>query len=255
MRRIYRETLPKRAASYLNRKQREVDRGAEPRHKWDSARKTKTMRAIADTLARMSGKRSRCMFCGDSRGMDIEHFWPVVPYKDRTFLWDNLLWACAGCNRAKGNRFDLDAAGSPMLIDPTAEDPWDFLFFDTHTGIIKAKCNPDTGQFSAKGKYTTDSGVLPMNIEAVTEGRQRTARNLRRAVATFLDKAPTDLGIATSELLQVLRDNDDYGLIAWYFLREGSQEEPFRRLKEAYPDVWDEIGVGHRCSSAPPPCD
>lgn len=249
MRRIRRETLPKRAAGYLDRKQREVDQGGQPREKWKNARQTKTMGLVARVLARMSGRRARCMFCGDSRGMDIDHFWPVVPYKNRTFLWENLLWVCTECNRKKGNRFDLDEAGRPLLIDPTAEDPWDFLFFDTHTGIIKAKCDPATGAFSPKGTHTTDSGILPMNIEAVTEGRQRTARNLRRAVDTFLDTAPTHLDVARSELLEVVRDNDDYGLIAWYFLREGSQEEPFRRCRESYPDVWDEIGV--RCRSSP----
>lgn len=244
MRRIIRERLPKRAAGYLKRKQREVNQGADPRDRWKNARKTKTMNLVADTLARMSGRRSRCMFCGDSRGMDIEHFWPVVPYKDKTFLWQNLLWACAECNRKKGNRLDLDASGRPLLIDPTVEDPWDFLFFDTHTGIIKAKCDPHTGAFSAKGRYTTDPDILPMNVEAVTEGRQRTARNLHRAVDTFLHKAPADLNVAKSELLQVIGDNDDYGLVAWYFVREGSVEEPFRRLKKAYPNVWNEIGIG-----------
>jgi len=241
MRRICRETLPKPTASYLNRKQSEIDRGADPRGKWKNARTTKTMKRVAGILARMSGKRSRCMFCGDSRGMDIEHFWPVVPYKDRTFLWENLLWACSECNRKKGNRFDLDPAGRPLLIDPTAEDPWDFLFFDAHTGIIKAKCDPDTGAFSPKGKYTTDSKNLPINIEAVTEGRQRTARSLRRAVRAFLDKAPADCDGAKSDLLQVIRDNDDYGLIAWYFVREGGREEPFRSMKQTYPSVWNEI--------------
>jgi uncharacterized protein (TIGR02646 family) len=192
MRRIHRESLPKRPTAFLRRKQTEVNRGSDPRAAWRQARKTKTMNLVAGTLARMSGKRQRCMFCGDSRGTDIDHFWPISPHKDRTFVWVNLLWVCAGCNRKKGDRFDLDDSGRPCLIDPTAEEPWDFLFYDSHTGILKAKYDPATGQPHPKGQYTTHPDILPLNIESLTEGRQRTTRNLRRAVSTFLARALED---------------------------------------------------------------
>ena len=145
MKRIHRTPLPARTLTYLGRKQQEVDSGIAPEAAWTGARKTKTMNGVASTLAAMSGKRQRCMFCGDSRGTDIDHFWPKSRYREHTFDWLNLLWICAGCNRQKGNQFPLDAHQRPLLIDPTAEDPWDYLLLDSHTGNITARFDPTTG--------------------------------------------------------------------------------------------------------------
>jgi uncharacterized protein (TIGR02646 family) len=235
MRPICRRPLPKRANAYLVRKQGEVDRGADARSAWLSSRKTRTMRRVADALADLTGPRRRCMYCEDSRGAEIDHFWPITPYHERAFRWDNMLWLCGACNRKKGNRFALDENRDPLLIDPTAEDPWDHLFFDSHTGNITARFSNNVP--SAKGNHTTDSRILPLNIEAVTNGRLRVARNLKRFVSAFLN---TDL-CGEDEFLDSIRDNDDYGLTIWYFARDGSEEPPFCDLKKRSPRIWNNI--------------
>lgn len=188
MRQVARHALPRRISTYLADKQTEIDRGGEVQLTWSNARRTKTMATVAQTLASMSGKRQRCMFCADSRSTDVEHFWPKSRYRSRVFRWDNLLWICTGCNRQKGNRLDLDSQRRPLLIDPTAEDPWGFLYFDPLTGNVTAKYDSANGVPNRKGAYTVDPTVLPLNIEAVTEGRQRTHRNLVRAVNNFLTR-------------------------------------------------------------------
>jgi uncharacterized protein (TIGR02646 family) len=242
MRRIARTSLPPRSLTYLARKQVEIDNGGHIQATWDTARRTRTMKAVAQILALMSGKSHRCMFCGDSRSTDIEHFWPKSDYPSRVFRWDNLLWICAGCNRQKGNRFKLDGHHLPLLIDPTAEDPWDSLYFDSQTGNITAKYDPVTCQPSPKGAHTVDPNTLPLNIEAVTEGRQRTRRNLVRAVKAFLTgTASASHSQREVELFEAIRDNDDYGLAHWYFRSEGGTEEPFRTFRNSYNPVWDRI--------------
>src|SRR5262249_48686279 len=182
-------------------------------------------------------------FCGDSRSTDIDHFWPKTRYRQRVFRWDNLLWICTGCNRQKGNRFPLDEHHRPLLIDPTTEDPWDFLFFDAGTGNITAKYDAATGQPNPKGMHTVDPTILPLNIEAVPEGRQRTRRNLIRAINGFVSRITTSPNpeALQGELLEALHDNDDYGLVYWYFRRDGVTEEPFQTLRNSYRDVWDRI--------------
>lgn len=243
MRRVVRNILPQRSLTYLARKQTEIDSGRDVRTTWDNARGTKTMAAVAKVLAMMSGKRQRCMFCGDSRSTDIEHFWPKVNYPPRVFRWDNLLWICTGCNRQKGNRFYLDRRQRPLLIDPTAEDPWDYLFFDPGTGNITARFDPATGLPNRKGTHTADPTVLPLNLEAVTEGRQRTHRNLVRAVNAFLTRVEAGIKASTLEtdLFEAIRDNDDYGLTYWYFEKDGATLEPFRTLRTLHATVWARI--------------
>ncbi len=112
---------------------------------WKKARKTKSLQAVFNCLIEMSGKRQRCMYCDDSRGTTIEHYWPKSVYWSKCFLWENMLLLCQGCQCHKGNRFDLDSRGQPLLINPVDDDPWDFLFFETTTGILVARYEPTIG--------------------------------------------------------------------------------------------------------------
>ncbi len=243
MRQVARHSLPPRIESYLARKQGEIDAGRDVQPTWKTARRTRTLARVAQVLASMSGRRQRCMFCGDSRSTDIEHFWPKTRYRQRVFRWPNMLWICAGCNRQKGDQFPLDGSRRPLLIDPTTEDPWDFLYFDGHTGNITARYDPATALPHAKGVHTVDPAILPLNIEAVTEGRLRTRRNLARAVRGFLSHMATSAepDVLEVELMEAVRDNDDYGLALWYFRRDGCTEEPFQTLRASYCEVWDRI--------------
>ena len=245
MRKITRSDLPKQTSRYLERKQSEVNSGKDARRTWKYSRKTKAMKDVAFRLSSMSGRRQRCMFCEDSRGTDIDHFWPLSTYKEHSFVWKNLLWICAACNKVKGPRLDLDQAGHPLLIDPTADDPWDHLYYDSRTGRITARYNHISEQPSPKGVYTTDAKVLPLNVEAITESRQRVQRNLRRAVRNFLEQAGSlhDRGLLAEELVAAIRDNNDYGLGVWFFIQRGSDEPPFSELKASDSNAWLRVVV------------
>jgi uncharacterized protein (TIGR02646 family) len=242
MRRIVREDPPNQAQTYLARKQADINSGKGVETTWKNARKTKTMRRIFEILIRMAGNRQRCMYCEDSRGTTIEHFWPKSVYRTRVFVWSNLLLLCQGCQNHKGNRFEVDVEGNPLLIDPTSEDPWEYLYFDSITGNITSKFDPTTGVEIPKGKYTVDSTTLPLNIEALSEGRLRTFRNLVRAIKRFVvDVDSIELSNAQIELVKTISDNDAYGLVAWFFLKEGADDEPFSILRENFNTTFELI--------------
>ncbi|WP_438035910.1 hypothetical protein [Sorangium sp. So ce204] len=224
---------------YLQRKQTEVDGGKDARATWEQARPTKKIGQVVATLKRMTGVRARCMYCEDSRGTDIDHFRPLVLSPDKAFLWANLLWNCTDCGRHKSAQFPVDHANAPLLINPTAEDPWDFLFYDTGTGNLAARFDPNTRQAVPKGRQTLGSLGETLQDEAVVDGRRRTQRNLSKAVRTFLHHP--DLPGAVHDLLESVRDNDAYGLTRWYFLKEGREEAPFSELRAQHHDVWIQI--------------
>jgi hypothetical protein len=193
------------------------------------------------------------MFCEDSRGTDIDHFWPISPYSQFVFLWANLLWACSGCNRCKSDSFPLDLEGHPLLINPITDDPWDHFFYDTETDELAAR-------WISGGKVEDEKALYTLNVlstlrhEAVAEGRKRVRRNLIRSVNFFLNGARqgTDQAELLAELLESIDDNDGFGLLQWFFLREGREDKPFSWLQEGHPEIWTEVTKhiqthGHRC--------
>jgi uncharacterized protein (TIGR02646 family) len=97
----------------------------------------------------MASGRERCMYCEDSAGTDIEHFYPKSMYPSRCFRWHNYLLACSHCNsNEKRTQFPLDSDNAPVLLDPTKDDPYEHIAFV-----------PETGQFQ---------GVTPQGEETVT---------------------------------------------------------------------------------------
>lgn len=242
MRRLSRPNLESELQEYLNRMQNLVDSRGDVAAIWKAQRSNTSMKRIAKVLARIAGPRERCMYCEDSRGTDIEHFWPRSLYPAQVFRWLNFLWICAACNRSKGSRFPCDAAGRPLLLDPTVDEPWDHLFFDSDTGEITARWDPITGEESPKALALLEI-ISSLRHQAVTEGRRRAYQRLKRAVRVFLSQAGDNTEAAPEEshedLLESIDDATDYGLATWYFLRDGQSEEPFCTLRVRFPFLWD----------------
>lgn len=237
MKRVFRITLPIDAAIYLGECQARADakRVADTLNvetEWSGARRSARMRPVAQTLREMMGDRERCMYCLDSHGSDVEHFWPKTPYPERLFVWLNLLLCCAECGRFKGSRLPLDAYGNPLLIDPTAEDPWDHLDFDPDTGNLTARYDPATASFSVKGGQTVELLHLDER-EALAAGHRRSWLRLKMAVEEHLSGR-----IGCDTLINRLAHDDDYGLLGWCFGGVGATIAPLRDLSDRDPECW-----------------
>lgn len=200
---------------------------------WSAARKAVGMKPVVSALRGMTGRRERCMYCLDSHGTDIEHFWPKAPYPERAFSWPNMLLCCAECGRHKLSQFPLYAAGAPLLIDPSAEQPWEYLDFDPETGNLTARFDRLADEFIPKGKETVR--VLHLDRrEEITEPRIEGWRRLSMLAAAYLNDPTTDLA-------RDLWEADKYGLLDWGILGAGSVEEPFCRLKSQFPGIWAQL--------------
>jgi uncharacterized protein (TIGR02646 family) len=237
MRRVIRRDLPPKILAQLAKKQHLVDQ----KHagdllivdaEWKKARQTKPLKRVFATLQTMAGNRERCMYCGDSHGTDIEHFWPKAQYPDRMFRWLNMLLCCSECGRIKGRQFPLDN-DQPTLIDPSAENPWESLDFDPQTGNIVARYDLETQQQKPKGVATVR--VLQLDRrEAMAQGYLLTFRRIKRQIDAMLAQPETDI----DTLVQRLSEADDHGLLGWCFIGLGSNISPFVELKHNHPDVW-----------------
>jgi uncharacterized protein (TIGR02646 family) len=238
MRRIEREDLVLATANALRLLQEEVDNRREleeedfdPGEHWKRRRASQPILAIYAVLKRMAGQRERCMYCVDSQGSDIEHFWPKSPHSDRMYVWENLLMACAQCGRFKGTQFPRADDGSPLLIDPSAEDPWEFLDFNPETGNLNARYLLSVQAYSAKGEATV--AVLRLDSrEGVSAGYRKTYRHLCHLVTDWTDNHLAE------NYLERLREEDDHGLLGWFLLGSGQDEPAFSRFRGRYPDAW-----------------
>lgn len=104
------------------------------------------LQEVREVLGAMATGRGRCMYCEDSSGTDIDHFYPKGRYPERAFRWDNYLLACSHCNsNQKREQFPL-VGGRPGLIDPTRSDPVRHLAFTPATGELHP--------LTAKGRHT-----------------------------------------------------------------------------------------------------
>lgn len=199
---------------------------------WSSGRKTKPLLAVVQTLKNMMGDRERCMYCHDSHGTDIEHFWPKTTFPERMYLWLNMLLCCTECGRFKGNLFPM-RNGVPLLIDPTVDQPWDFLDFDPFTGNIVARYDTTLNAFRLEGEKTVEILHLDRR-EALAAGYQKSYRRLIVKIQDYLTN-PT----SPHDFVDSLRETDDHGLLGWCFLGNGQHEPLFIQLRRAHPNAWD----------------
>jgi hypothetical protein len=130
------------------------------RRAWQSARRER--HGIREQLGQMAPGIERCMYCGDSRGTDIDHFEPIKERPAGTFEWPNHLLACSYCNsNRKRDLFPRDAGGLALLIDPTADDPVLHLRLVLRTGTYFP--------LSPQGSATIE--VFGLNLRGLPRGR------------------------------------------------------------------------------------
>jgi len=236
MRAIQRIELQEETTEGLRRFQADADAleaagGLQPTDHWKRNSSARIVFAVRSALQKMAGKRQRCMYCVDSAGGDIEHFWPKTPYPERMYVWENLLLACTICGRKKGSRFPLDEQGEPLLIDPSAEDPWQFLDFDPETGNLNARYLLDVGAFSVKGETTVS--VLDLDKrEEISAGYLKTYRKICALIGQWMADRLDE------NYLEQLKEADDHGLLGWFLHGAGQTEPAISRFRGTYPEAW-----------------
>ncbi|MFD1146266.1 HNH endonuclease [Saccharothrix hoggarensis] len=170
--RLVRPALPGALADRLPELTAEIETSAQrtrtARALWKRAVVRRNVHApLRRLLEDMAPGYQRCMYCGDSQGTDIDHFEPLSRNPLRTFDWLNHLLACSTCNsNLKRDRFPVADDGTPLLLDPTTEDPFDHLVLTLSLGVYVA--------LTDKGAATID--VCGLNRPVLTQGRVHARR-------------------------------------------------------------------------------
>jgi len=165
MRSLTRPQLASTESTYLATQTAVIDSASDKHAKskllW-SGKNRDRFRAIRAVLESISGASLRCMYCDDSAATDIDHFDPRARTPELTFVWDNYLLACSGCNsNAKRDKFPTDPTGSPLLVNPMEEDPFETLALNPANGRLLTE--------SEKGLRTIE--VFDLNRKRLTTSR------------------------------------------------------------------------------------
>jgi uncharacterized protein (TIGR02646 family) len=177
---IPREALPDELSAQLATLTKELaaipvtGRKAAARKLWEkSGTRARVHGPLKEILRRMALGLEQCMYCGTDFGTDIDHYEPKARNPLRTFDWLNHLLACSTCNsNQKRDRFPTGDDDQPLLIDPTADDPFEHITLSLSTDVYYP--------FSDKGAATIE--VCGLNRRQLVDGRRRS----RKTVAVCL---------------------------------------------------------------------
>ena len=203
---------------------------------WEGSRKTKYMTAVVKTLRTMTEPLHRCMYCGDSHGTDVEHFWPKAKYPRKMYEWLNLLLCCAECGRIKRDKFPL-RGNQPLLIDPTLDDPWKHLDFDPQTGNISSRFCLAVNDWDERGTQTVKCLELDRR-EALSNTLLKSYRRLSHLVDESIAAGQADL--------HRFLEADDTGLLEWCLFGTGVSRKPFSDLVAEFPKLQAEYAARFR---------
>ncbi len=183
----------------------------------------------------MASGIERCMYCEDSEGTAIEHFWPKADYPERAFDWLNYLLACFRCNsNFKRDEFPLDVTGEPLPVNPVEEDPLDHVSFSPSTGLfqpLSPKGDPSIKVYGlnrvtlSRGRLNAWAALQPLLVwyaRCCERAEDEQAAKIETAIREypFAGVFAALLRMATSpdaeilihhECLQVLHDNPEIG--------------------------------------------
>jgi uncharacterized protein (TIGR02646 family) len=130
---------------------------------------------IKKTLVKMFfGKCAYCeSFILHTEYGNIEHFRPKSKYPEKCFDWNNLLLSCNICNgkKYKGDNFPI-ISEEPLIIDPTKENPNNYLCFEFDLATGTANVLPQ----NIKGETSIE--ILGLNRPSLVMHRSKKVRDM-----------------------------------------------------------------------------
>jgi uncharacterized protein (TIGR02646 family) len=209
---------------------------------------------IRGVLAAMCSGATRCMYCEDSQSNAIEHFKPKSLYPLETFVWKNYLYSCAICNTHKGNQFivwlnhaeikihELPTdqlpltGGLPLLLDPTTDQPLDFLVLDL-LNTFRFTAHPLLNAVDQRrAEYTID--VLNLNEDARCAARRKAFGHYRDGLYALAQQP-----LSTQEIAARVQDlYDDHHPTVLHEIHRWREQVAFEPINQLWRNVEQRYG-------------
>jgi uncharacterized protein (TIGR02646 family) len=152
-----------------------------------------------------------CCYCETDRASAIEHIWPKSHYPERTFIWENYLYACSKCNseykKARWAIFCMTTgadyweenhwSGTPppngehVFLDLRQEDPQNLIRLNFET----FKFVPLTQKLDERTKVRVDytiNQILHLNIDGLPDTREQAYEGYLGKLQKYVKLSPTE---------------------------------------------------------------
>jgi 5-methylcytosine-specific restriction endonuclease McrA len=206
----------------------------EAKRQWDSKNNTvegKTVfTQIRDLLKKMSACEEHCVYCEAGIADEIEHIFPKRLYPQKTFLWENYLYACGICNGTYKND--------------------KFAIFDNHTFIdISPKRsnyiepqNEDAVFISPRAENPMDSIILDFETFFFVPFAQKNSKEYQRAYYTINTVLSLNRPVLVKARRNAFAHYQNY-LIAYRNANRGAEKRKYKKeiLTASHPTVWEEM--------------
>lgn len=197
MRKLTRPGLSARTSKVLTKRQMKVDQATplvrtvgkktvtiteakdKARSVWNGRGKTVADREVLTRLALATG--GKCSYCESNDLSDVDHFYPLSAYPERSFKWCNFVGACAICNRRKSDQFREDPNG-PVLLDPFEDELQSFFGFSPETGKLIPLGDKQTRSYQ-RALYTEKV----LNLKGFDKSRKIAWHDLCRTIICYVD--------------------------------------------------------------------
>ncbi|WP_162672637.1 retron system putative HNH endonuclease [Gemmata massiliana] len=203
--------------------------GAEIERQWNNFRRRKAGQEVWSQFA--IAFSTKCAFCERVNAKTIDHYRPKERCPKKMFRWNNLLLCCSDCNRAKGHQFHFRNK-TPLLLDPTQDDPAEFFGWNVSTGTIIAIANPDR-----EHRATHTLAQLELNDQPLQDERAEKLKSIVYLLARVVREQPTEPD--TRERLQAeLRPDRPYlGILRFLFAQPNAYRPIVDDARAKLPDI------------------
>jgi uncharacterized protein (TIGR02646 family) len=216
---------------------------------WENRTKNQEFRVIKDELLKVC-PGGYCCYCETNEPSPVEHIWPKVHYPERSFRWENYLFACANCNsihkRSRWAIFQNQAgidyweeaswsakppAGDPVFLDLRQEDPQSLIRLDFETFRFEADVEDPRQQ--ERVDYTINK-VLKLNERGLSSARSAMYDAFLYRLNLLRSLSPVDRQNKSAKFNGVPQRT------VWKEMQRWHQRIPeLKRLFEAVPEALD----------------
>lgn len=208
------------------------DRVKAARSLYNSARSASWFQPVISAMKSLAGPGEFCMYCSANEPSHIDHHYPLSVFPDVAMSYENFLWVCSICNSThKGDRFPPHNIEGDQILDPVADNVWDYFLIETQFGNLIPRVDPAT--LEPLGRAVSTCTIVALDRENVQMRRRGRFADLVTGVSSLtMEIKAGNISKSDAELKvqQMINHPFQVDVADFFLVGPGKSSSPFREL-------------------------